>query len=168
MGGTLAWLTRSSKDVNWRIAPTRSGDDELLAGIHAKSFAMPWSAEDFSRFVADPLVEIYGAYAGRRLAGFIILRTVADEAEILTLAVAPAWRRRGAGGRLVEKACSAAATRGARAIFLEVAEANEAALRLYERVGFTCVGRRERYYQSDSPNTEGGTALILKCDLDNH
>lgn len=130
---------------------------------------MPWSAEDFSRFAADPLAEIYVAYDGRRLAGFIILRTVVDEAEILTLAVAPAWRRRGAGKRLVDRACAAAEARGARALYLEVAEANVGALRLYERLGFACVGRRERYYQTvNSPDTEGGTALILKCDLDNH
>jgi [ribosomal protein S18]-alanine N-acetyltransferase len=130
---------------------------------------MPWSAEDFSRFAADAMVEIYVAFDGRRLAGFIILRTVADEAEILTLAVAPAWRRRGAGKRLVGQACSVAETKGAKALFLEVAETNAGALRLYEKFGFACVGRRERYYQTrNSPDTEGGTALILKCDLDNH
>jgi [ribosomal protein S18]-alanine N-acetyltransferase len=155
--------------VNWRIALVRTGEDDLLAGIHGKSFAMPWSAEDFARFAGDPLVEIYAAYGGRKLAGFIILRIAADEAEILTLAVAPGWRRRGAGRRLVEKALAAAAARGARAIYLEVAETNRGALELYERLGFACVGRRERYYQSvNSPDGEGGTALILKCDLDNH
>lgn len=162
----MAWLTRTPREVNWRVVPARSGDDELLAGIHARSFAIAWSALDFSRFASDPQVEIYVAYDGRRLAGFIILRTVVDEAEILTLAVAPAWRRRGAGRKLVERARAAAERRGAKALFLEVAQVNEGALCLYERLGFTCVGRRERYYQSGkSADAEGGTALILKCDL---
>jgi [ribosomal protein S18]-alanine N-acetyltransferase len=164
----LAWLTRSSREVNWRIVPARAGDDENLAGIHARSFAMPWGEADFARFAADPLVDIYIACDGRRVAGFIILRTVADEAEILSVAVAPAWRRRGAGKRLVEKACAAAETRGARAVFLEVAKTNKGAIQLYERLGFACVGRRERYYQSaNSSDTDDGTALILKCELDN-
>jgi [ribosomal protein S18]-alanine N-acetyltransferase len=165
----LAWLTRTPRDVNWRIALVGAGDDEALAGIHGKSFAMPWSAEDFARFAGDSLVEIYAAFKGRKLAGFIVLRCAADEAEILTLAVAPDWRRRGAGRRLVEKALAAAAARGAHALYLEVAEKNRAAMELYERLGFACVGRRERYYQSvNFPGGDAGTALILKCDLDNH
>jgi ribosomal-protein-alanine N-acetyltransferase len=89
----------------------------------------------------------------------LLARITADEAEILTLAVAPAARRRGVGAALVDRAMQRAAAAGAGAMFLEVASGNQAARALYERAGFIRVGRRARYY----PN--GGDALVLRADL---
>jgi [ribosomal protein S18]-alanine N-acetyltransferase len=70
----------------------------------------------------------------------------ADQAEILTLAVVPAARRRGVGAALLQAVMQAAAARGAAALFLEVSTANDAARALYARAGFCEVGRRCRYY----------------------
>ena len=91
--------------------------------------------------------------------GFVLARTVADEAEILTLAVDPLMQRHGAGRLLLRAAMHAARQRGAAAMFLEVAPSNAAALALYGAAGFVQVGRRPRYYPG------GGDALVLRSPL---
>jgi [ribosomal protein S18]-alanine N-acetyltransferase len=92
-------------------------------------------------------------------AGLILARVAAEEAEILTLAVAPAARRQGQGVALLAGAMTVARIRGAEAMFLEVAAGNAAALALYGGFGFTEVGRRRRYYP------DGSDALVLRRDL---
>ncbi|HET7041544.1 MAG TPA: ribosomal protein S18-alanine N-acetyltransferase, partial [Gemmatimonadales bacterium] len=81
------------------------------------------------------------------LAGYTFCREIAGEAELLNLAVAPTARREGIGGRLLAAALAWADGRGARETFLEVRASNQAAIALYERVGFRAVGRRPDYYQ---------------------
>jgi ribosomal-protein-alanine N-acetyltransferase len=78
--------------------------------------------------------------------GFILVRSLGPEAEVITLAVAPAARRRGLGRALVETAAAAVAAGGAEALFLEVAADNAPALALYESTGFVRAGHRRGYY----------------------
>ena len=73
-------------------------------------------------------------------------RRAADEAEILSVAVARAWRGRGLARRLLDLHLRRLAGFGLRAVFLEVDEDNEPARRLYARAGFREVGRRPGYY----------------------
>jgi ribosomal protein S18 acetylase RimI-like enzyme len=75
--------------------------------------------------------------------GFVLVRTAGGEAEILTLAVAPAARRRGIGSALISAACRHAQEMGAAAMFLEVSRTNEPAKALYTRLGFREVGLRK-------------------------
>ncbi len=79
--------------------------------------------------------------------GFIIGRQVADEAEILNLAVAPSARRRGEGGALLEAALEEFRSRGVSRAFLEVRESNETGMSFYEKRGFFKTGRRPGYYR---------------------
>ena len=127
---------------------------KALAELHAEAFDAPWSAAAF----ADLLTQD-GVVLGGEEGGFILIRAVADEAEILTLAVRPEARRRGLGARLVRAATGRAAELGATRLFLEVAEDNVAAQALYASLGFAAAGRRPRYY----PRAEGSAvdALIL-------
>ena len=83
----------------------------------------------------------------------------ADEAEILSVAIAPAWRGRGLARPLLDLHLRRLAGLGARAVFLEVDEHNAPACRLYRRAGFHEVGRRQGYYDG------GATALVLRRDL---
>lgn len=129
-----------------------------LADLHATAFAAPWDAAAF-----EALLDQAGVFALEDAAGFILLRAVADEAEVLTLAVRPAARRFGLGARLVEQAAAAVAACGATRLFLEVADDNAAALALYARAGFTEAGRRPGYYaRSDGSRCD---ALILALNL---
>lgn len=129
-----------------------------LAALHAAAFDAPWSEAEIAALLAGP-----GVAALAEPGGFLLLRVVADEAEILTLAVAPAERRRGVGRRLVEAATARAAEAGARSLFLEVAEDNAAAVALYQACGFRPAGRRRGYYRrGEGPAAD---ALILARDL---
>ena len=82
--------------------------------------------------------------------GFLIARKAADEAELLTLAVAPNCRRAGLGTALLKSAMATLGETGAKQLFLEVEDGNEAALQLYRSLGAVPVGRRARYYEHGS------------------
>lgn len=111
-------------------------DSPRLEGIERLSFADPtWRGDDFFRY--DCVVaEIEG-----QIAGFIVSRSVYQEREILNLAVAPEWRRRGVAKALLEHQLAQGGTH-----FLEVRESNLAAQALYRQFGFHEVGRRFGYY----------------------
>ncbi|MGV3578175.1 ribosomal protein S18-alanine N-acetyltransferase [Brevundimonas sp.] len=131
---------------------------QALAALHAEAFDTPWSAEAFADLLGQAGVILEGDNDG-----FILIRTVADEAEILTLAVRPSARRQGLGGRLVEAASQRAVELGATRMFLEVAEDNTSARGLYGTLGFEAAGRRRRYYpRPDAPAVD---ALILVLSL---
>ncbi len=122
-----------------------------MAALHAGAFdgATRWSAVAFAATLAEP-----GAFAVAAPGGFAVGRVTLDEAELLTLVVAPAQRRRGRARTLLGDFAAAARERGARTAFLEVAADNGAARALYDASGWREVGRRRGYY--------GGTdALIL-------
>lgn len=129
-----------------------------LAEIHATAFPAPWDAAAFEALLAQT-----GVFVLEAPDGFILLRAVADEAEILTLAVRPASRRSGLGAALVEQGAAASAARGARRLFLEVAQDNTPALALYARAGFAEAGRRPGYYAR--PDGSQQDALILALNL---
>ncbi len=116
---------------------------EALADIHALAFSSTraWSAAEFRDLLNQP---------GMILAGddrtFALLRVTLDEAEILTIATAPAHRRKGLARTTLAQAERAAQMAGATLIFLEVAEDNHAARALYAQAGYAQIGRRPGYY----------------------
>lgn len=135
-----------------------AADPASLAVLHAQAFAAPWSAYTFADLLSQP-----GVLAVSEPDGFILIRTVVDEAEILTLAVVPSARRHGLGRRLVEAAAVAAVRGGATRLFLEVADDNIAARSLYEGARFAPIGRRKAYYASaDGSRTD---AVVMSRDL---
>jgi len=91
-----------------------------------------------------------------------ITRTAAVEAEILTLAVAPAARGKGLGRALLQAAINRAQLKGAETMFLEVGADNPQALALYAGLGFAKVGTRKAYYSTHSGGTD---ALVLRLSL---
>lgn len=128
-----------------------------LAALHEAAFppAERWDAAAIATLLAMP--GAFGLHAPGQ--GFVLARIAADEAEILTLAVAPQARRQGLGGALLAAAMAGAVARGAAAMFLEVSDRNAAARALYAAAGFTEAGRRRRYY------ADGADALVLRADL---
>lgn len=131
---------------------------QALAAIHAEAFEAPWSAEAFAALLAQPGVMLEAISDG-----FVMVQAAADEAEILTLAVRPAGRRKGVATALVETAARRAEAAGAGRLFLEVAEDNLAARALYARLGFEPVGRRPLYYaRANGPAVD---ALLLARNL---
>lgn len=131
---------------------------DALAALHARAFTTPrsWSAKEFAGWLADPLAFLL--VEGD--AGFLLGRAVAGEAELLTVAVAPEARGRGLGQRLVSRFLYQARLRGAEVAFLEVAEDNAPARRVYSRAGFTQTGRRRGYYRT--PEGRPVDALVMQ------
>jgi ribosomal-protein-alanine N-acetyltransferase len=139
------------------MSPARPEDAPALAALHALAFP---PAEAWGPDAMRLMLEMPGAFGLWRPAeGLVLARAATGEAEILTLAVAPAARRRGLGAGLLAAAMQGAILRGAAEMFLEVAAGNAAALALYAAAGFAEVGRRRRYYAS------GEDALVLRRAL---
>ena len=140
--------------------PAGIDDAANLAAIHARAFPEPWDADVMTSFLNG--AGVLGLLAEPSGAGFILCRRIASEAEILTLAVDPASRRRGVGSALLAAAVDWAREATADAMFLEVACDNAAALAMYRAAAFVEVGRRRAYY---SRPTGAMDALVLRLDL---
>jgi len=133
----------------------RHDDARQLAVLHAAAFERPWDEAAFEALLVT--FNVFGLMLDGQ--GFILCRAVADEAEILTLAVAPMVRRNGAGRALVESAADLARARGADSLFLEVAATNTAALALYASTAFEPAGLRKSYY------ADGADAVVMRRAL---
>lgn len=124
-----------------------------LAELHAKCFPhKPWGAADF----AD--LQKSGCEIITSQNGFIVYRAVADEAEIITIGVAPDARRTGIAAAMLGIIEGDLKKRGVKHIFLEVAADNAPARSLYQGNGYTEIGTRPKYY-------DGVDAIMMKKDI---
>ncbi len=155
------WLGRSVATP--AIAPLTAEHAGRLAEIHAGAFARPWSAIDFERLLTDRAILGDGLFIGREREpqGFCLSRIVLDEAEILTIAIAPSCRRRGFSRLLLRAHLDALTARAVTTVHLEVDEGNGPAIALYRRFGFTEIGRRAGYYLK----ADGARATALTMSL---
>ena len=133
-----------------------------LEALHAQSFPVPWRAEEFAALLRQPGVAGWIASGLRTTEGFILVRAAADEAEILTLAVAPECRRKGLASSLLREVFDQLRGGNALRLFLEVAADNAAALALYGRNGFEVCGRRPAYYRNDPDKTSIDAILMMR------
>jgi ribosomal-protein-alanine N-acetyltransferase len=136
---------------------------ENLAAVHAAAMGTvntgrAWSAVEFADLLRTP-----GCFAIGDARGIALARAVADEAELLTIAVLPENRRAGLGGALMAAFESRAAACGAATAFLEVADDNASAIALYRRCGYADVGRRKGYYAA--PDGTRRDALLMSRTL---
>ena len=113
----MGFLRRLFSRTKPALAEAGPRDAASIAALHAASFHRGWSEEEVERLLVERSVMTHRAALGAKLAGFIMSRRAADEAEILSVAV-----------------------------FLEVDETNVPAIRLYRRAGFRDVGKRPNYY----------------------
>jgi ribosomal-protein-alanine N-acetyltransferase len=135
-----------------------------MAEAHAQAFAdKSWREDEFEDLLDGE--GIFGFLAeGGAPQGVILCRVAGGEMEVLTLGVTPPARRRGVARALLAVALPAGRDLGAGAVFLEVAVDNEAAIALYERLGFRRAGLRKSYYDR---RPEGFVdALVMRLDLD--
>lgn len=148
------------------LRPAEVADCDVLSEIHGSAFNRGWSDAEFESLLVQPgvqaLLACYRNRAGREAAaGFILYRLAADEAEILSVAVRPDFRRRGIGRMLIEEATRHVYREGARDIHLEVEGTNVAAIALYRGVEFRESGRRSGYY-AQGRETPGGALVMLR------
>jgi [ribosomal protein S18]-alanine N-acetyltransferase len=159
----IGWLRRLFSRREPVIADADPRDAAAIAKLHAASFRRGWSDGEVEGLLLDGQVVADRARIGRDLAGFVMARHAADEAEILSIAVDAGARRHGLGRMLLRRNLQRLAGLGVRAVFLEVGADNAPALALYRRMGFKQVGKRERYY-GDGP-AHDSTALVLRREI---
>jgi [ribosomal protein S18]-alanine N-acetyltransferase len=136
---------------------------EVFAAVHEQAFAEAWSASAFHGTLLGLGAIGLIAMDGDAPCGLVVVSAAADEAEILTIGVLPAARGRGIGAALMNAALAAAAAKGAKAMFLEVAADNTAARALYARLDFAQVGLRKGYYSAGE--TAPRDALVLRKSI---
>jgi len=135
----------------WAIDKADESQAQNLHYLHGAAFWQGWDEEAFRAFLRDETVACFIARPiGRpdEIVGFVLVRLVHDEAEILTLAVAPKNRRQGVGYGLLDAVLRHLHHQRVQQLFLEVEEQNQAAIMLYRRFGFEEMGRRPAYYQT--------------------
>ena len=133
------------------LRPIGPFDLDVIAGLHAACFEEAWGVKAIAELLATPgafgLLSAVPGPEGPSPAGFLLARVTLDDCEILSIGVAPGHRRRGMARALMERAQRLATGSGARRMFLEVAEDNWGARRLYAGLGFAPVGVRPNYYR---------------------
>ncbi|MDO8877719.1 MAG: ribosomal protein S18-alanine N-acetyltransferase [Pseudolabrys sp.] len=145
------------------LADATARDAGAIAALHAASFRRGWSEQEVEGLLVDRGVVAQRVVVGRTFAGFIMSRLAADEAEILSVAVARNCQGRGLARQLLNLHLRRLAGLGVRTVFLEVDEHNAPAIKLYGRAGFREVSRRANYYPH--PGGQTAAALVLRRDI---
>jgi len=151
------------------VRPLQPGDQVALFGVYGRAFDEPYPGPALRDMVETPgaftlIAQLDGAGPAAHPIGFVVARAVADEGEILSIAVDPTSGIRGAGRALMLAAEALVRGRGARSMFLEVAVDNARARRLYGGLGYEAAGVRRNYYRRRAGVTID--ALVLKKRLD--
>ena len=133
---------------------------DRLAALHADGFDAPWDAAEFAALLDQP-----GVFAIALGEAFVLCRVVADEAEILTIAVRPSSRRRGLGRNLMDEALRRLYRDRVASCFLEVDPDNGSAIALYRSLGFAVVGERKGYYRRAAGSAAAAPALVMRVQL---
>lgn len=152
-------IIRSDSDAllaEAHIRPMTMSDLEQVVAVERLCHDHPWSPELFQLELANPISAIDLFWFGETLAGFLCSWMVGGDLEILNVATAPAFRRRGVAAALMRQVFARARRQGLAAAFLEVRVGNTGAIDLYRRFGFAVVARRSRYY------ADGEDALVMQ------
>jgi ribosomal-protein-alanine acetyltransferase len=147
-------------DAPYRIRSAVPADASALVAIERRCFSDPWSEASFREALTAAWSFGLAAQTSRGVAGYLIGREAVGTGEVLNLAVAPEYRRRGIGDALLQAGLSAFRRNRVDEVFLEVRESNLSARALYARHGFRPVGQRSAYYRNPKED-----ALVLRLEL---
>ena len=139
------------------IETMKSSHVAQIAELEKICFSDPWSEKSIASELNNELAFWLTAMEGEQVAGYIGSQTVIDETDMMNVAVHPDFRRKGIAEALVNALVEAMKSRGSRCLTLEVRASNEPAIMLYEKLGFSQIGRRKNYYRNPRED-----ALILR------
>ena len=131
-----------------------------VAKIESLCFSAPWSENAIRSELTNPLSAWFVAVDADKVVGYIGSQTVLGESDMMNLAVLPEYRRQGVGRALVDVLIHHLTDKAVKCLTLEVRASNDAAIELYNCMGFVEVGRRPNYYSKPKED-----ALILRKDL---
>lgn len=131
------------------------------AKLDAVSLGGLWNTDQYSLELANSRSDVLGVWDGPELLAFACTSDIVDETHLLSLAVRPDWQRRSLA-RVLMLSCMWSACSASQALFtLEVRQANQPAVGLYQACGLRQVGVRPRYYQQPTDD-----AVILTCEFE--
>lgn len=131
-----------------------------VARLEQAIFSDAWSEQALSETFRQSYAVILGAWAEDMLAGYVILYCIADQGEIMRIAVDEALRRRGVARQLLEETLRYCKQNGADTILLDVRESNQAAISLYKKHGYIEDGIRKNFYTNPSED-----AILMHCEV---
>lgn len=134
-------------------------DIDAVIALEQSCYRLPWSRGQFLEELANPVAAIDLCMVDFRIAGYLCSWLIHGEMQILNLATAPDFRRRGIAMQLLNHVFNRGAP-GLTTAWLEVREHNHSAIALYQRCGFVLRGRRRHYYP------DGEDALLLSRDFE--
>ncbi len=140
-------------------------DIDAILAIERQSFQRIWQRTSFMGELACDYAYPYTIKCEEgnslpQIIAYICFRVITDEMQLLRIAVAPRWRRRGVASKLLDKCFALALEKGAVSAILEVRPSNKPAISLYHKLGFHLVEKRKNYYSETRED-----ALILKKNL---
>ena len=130
---------------------------QAVADLETLCFSDPWSVNSISSELTNPLSLWIVALDGEKVAGYVGSQSVMGWADMMNIAVAPEYRRKGIGEQLVRTLISRLKDQQVTRLTLEVRVSNASAIALYEKLGFQQVGCRPNYYHNPRED-----ALILR------
>lgn len=129
------------------IRKMQTEDCEAVCELAQKSFPDAWSLRQFQELFRYETNYYVVAEAGDAICGFAGMSVSVDTADIMNIAVAEAYRRRGIGGQLLQSLMEEAMAHGCTQLMLEVRESNQPARMLYRHYGFEEIAIRKHYYR---------------------
>jgi len=151
-------------NVAIRLADARRLDEVMtvMKAAFSDSFGEAWTRSQCAGILPMHGVTLVVADSDdtRSLLGFALYRTVADDAELLLLAVAPDAQNRGIGRKLLTRFIEDTKNKGASKIHLEVRDGNRA-IQFYEAAGFALAGRRRNYYRGSNGQQYDALTFVL-------
>ncbi len=130
---------------------------QQVAALEALCFSDPWSENSVASELRNQLALWLVAVEGDCVAGYVGSQTVMGETDMMNIAVHPDFRRRGVAEALVNALTVELKRMESKCLTLEVRASNEAAKKLYDKLGFSQIGRRPNYYRHPRED-----ALILR------
>ena len=138
------------------LRPMSRADLIDVVAIERLCFGDRWTIQSFTSELENPASHYHVLASDGRLVGYAGYWLILEEAHITTIAVHPAHQRKYLGECLLLHLIEEAASLGAKWLTLEVRVSNSGAQKLYEKYGFSALGRRRGYYQDD-----GEDALVM-------
>lgn len=126
----------------------------------AFEFGSPWQVSQFLADIENPNSYYLLMEKAGKLVGYLVFHVVLDEAEVINIAVLPAYKGKNVAQELLRQGLAKMAFLGVRIVFLEVRETNYSAIGLYQKVGFKEIGRRKAYYHQ--PKEDG---LVMSWEV---
>lgn len=155
----------------FRIRSATDADLQSLANLETQTVPCPWPLTHYETAYSSGnalwLIFQEDAQLGDILLGAVIVRTVADEAEILNCFIGKPWQGKGVASYLFSWLLRQLAQAGVERCFLEVRASNSAAQALYRRMQFETVGRRRSYYPPEYPSEDSTRedAIVMACSM---